>query len=91
MMQHGSFIIQSASDPEVHFPNFESGVQAISDFKERIRNYEEVYETITDRNLHYIKLIDMCDLHHLLCSYCTACLIVIHLLWDLAGSCPHHA
>ena len=35
-------------------------VQALDDFKERIRKYEEVYETITDRNLHYIKLIDMC-------------------------------
>ncbi len=33
--------------------------QALDDFKERIRKYEEVYETITDRNLHYIKLIDM--------------------------------
>ncbi len=29
------------------------------DFKERIRHYEEVYETITDRSIHYIKLIDM--------------------------------
>ncbi len=34
--------------------------QALADFKERIAKYEEVYETITDRNLHYIKLIDMC-------------------------------
>ncbi|KAK9817958.1 hypothetical protein WJX72_004907 [[Myrmecia] bisecta] len=32
---------------------------ALLDFKERIRKYEEVYETITDRSLHYIKLIDM--------------------------------
>lgn len=29
------------------------------DFKERIRHYEDVYETITDRSIHYIKLIDM--------------------------------
>lgn len=35
-------------------------LQALQDFKDRIRKYEEVYETITDRNLHYIKLIDMC-------------------------------
>lgn len=35
------------------------GWQALNDFKERIKKYEEVYETITDRNLHYIKLIDM--------------------------------
>ena len=34
--------------------------QALKDFQDRIRKYEEVYETITDRNLHYIKLIDMC-------------------------------
>ncbi|KAK9833381.1 hypothetical protein WJX81_000334 [Elliptochloris bilobata] len=32
---------------------------ALEDFRDRIRRYEEVYETITDRNLHYIKLIDM--------------------------------
>lgn len=35
-------------------------MQALRDFRERIRKYEEVYETITDRNMHYIKLIDMC-------------------------------
>lgn len=34
-------------------------VQALSDFQDRIAKYEEVYETITDRSLHYIKLIDM--------------------------------
>ena len=34
-------------------------MQALRDFKDRIRRYEEVYETITDRSLHYIKLIDM--------------------------------
>lgn len=34
-------------------------LQALKDFQDRIRKYEEVYETITDRNLHYIKLIDM--------------------------------
>ncbi|BDA46799.1 6-phosphofructo-2-kinase/fructose-2,6-bisphosphatase 4 [Coccomyxa sp. Obi] len=32
---------------------------ALADFRQRIQKYEEVYETITDRNLHYIKLIDM--------------------------------
>ena len=35
-------------------------MQALQDFRDRICKYEEVYETITDRNLHYIKLIDMC-------------------------------
>ena len=34
--------------------------QALEDFRARIAKYEEVYETITDRNMHYIKLIDMC-------------------------------
>lgn len=34
-------------------------MQALADFKERIRKYEQVYETITDRRLHYIKLTDM--------------------------------
>ncbi|KAF5833944.1 6-phosphofructo-2-kinase-domain-containing protein [Dunaliella salina] len=33
--------------------------KAVMDFRKRISNYEEVYEPITDRNLHYIKLIDM--------------------------------
>ena len=39
-------------------------LQALTDFQDRIRKYEEVYETITDRNLHYIKLIDMCAAFH---------------------------
>ena len=33
--------------------------EALADFRARIKNYEQVYETITDRSLHYIKLIDM--------------------------------
>jgi hypothetical protein len=33
--------------------------QALDDFKQRIRKYDEVYETIDDRTMHYIKLIDM--------------------------------
>ena len=33
--------------------------QALADFKERIKKYEEVYEAITDRTLHYIKLTNM--------------------------------
>lgn len=33
--------------------------KALADFRERIRKYEAVYETITDRTLHYVKLIDM--------------------------------
>eukprot|EP00200_Dunaliella_tertiolecta_P015444 CAMPEP_0202422814 /NCGR_PEP_ID=MMETSP1128-20130828/51054_1 /ASSEMBLY_ACC=CAM_ASM_000463 /TAXON_ID=3047 /ORGANISM="Dunaliella tertiolecta, Strain CCMP1320" /LENGTH=624 /DNA_ID=CAMNT_0049030891 /DNA_START=25 /DNA_END=1900 /DNA_ORIENTATION=- len=37
----------------------ESCGKAVMDFRKRISNYEEVYEPITDRNLHYIKLIDM--------------------------------
>eukprot|EP00879_Flechtneria_rotunda_P002468 GHRR01002665.1.p1 GENE.GHRR01002665.1~~GHRR01002665.1.p1 ORF type:complete len:295 (+),score=82.06 GHRR01002665.1:270-1154(+) len=32
---------------------------ALNDFKERIAKYNEVYEPINDRRLHYIKLIDM--------------------------------
>ena len=40
-------------------------VQALQDFRDRICKYEEVYETITDRNLHYIKLIDMWGPHSL--------------------------
>ena len=34
-------------------------LQALADFKERIRKYEEAYDTITDRKLHFIKLTDM--------------------------------
>ncbi|CAD7703452.1 unnamed protein product [Ostreobium quekettii] len=33
--------------------------EALRDFQARIKNYSEVYETISDRNIHYIKLIDM--------------------------------
>lgn len=33
--------------------------QATQDFTGRIKKYEAVYETISDRNIHYIKLIDM--------------------------------
>jgi 6-phosphofructo-2-kinase/fructose-2,6-biphosphatase len=34
-------------------------LQAVSDFMERIAKYEEIYEPITDRIMHYIKLTDM--------------------------------
>ena len=34
-------------------------MQALADFQARIAKYEEVYQTLTDRNMHYIKLIDM--------------------------------
>ncbi|KAG2485295.1 hypothetical protein HYH03_015969 [Edaphochlamys debaryana] len=33
--------------------------QSLLDFKCRIQKYEEVYEPIENRNIHYIKLIDM--------------------------------
>eukprot|EP00210_Caulerpa_lentillifera_P001990 g1908.t1 len=33
--------------------------EAIRDFKQRIQYYAKVYEPISDRKLHYIKLIDM--------------------------------
>jgi 6-phosphofructo-2-kinase/fructose-2,6-biphosphatase len=32
---------------------------ALADFKERIAKYEAVYQTMTDRTMHYVKLIDM--------------------------------
>lgn len=32
----------------------------MSDFITRIAKYEEIYEPITDRVMHYIKLTDMC-------------------------------
>ncbi|KAH7617284.1 putative 6-phosphofructo-2-kinase/fructose-2,6-bisphosphatase [Nannochloris sp. 'desiccata'] len=32
---------------------------ALADFKERIAKYESVYKTMTDRTMHYVKLIDM--------------------------------
>lgn len=37
-----------------------SSPQSLADFKARISKYEEVYEPIANRNIHYIKLIDMC-------------------------------
>jgi 6-phosphofructo-2-kinase/fructose-2,6-biphosphatase len=30
----------------------------VADFMERIKKYEEIYEPITDRVMHYIKLTD---------------------------------
>uniref|UniRef100_A0A061SGZ3 6-phosphofructo-2-kinase / fructose-2,6-bisphosphatase n=1 Tax=Tetraselmis sp. GSL018 TaxID=582737 RepID=A0A061SGZ3_9CHLO len=65
------FLESVCNDPAVLESNYRykmmfspdySGVdqeRAIDDFKERIRRYEAVYETITDRNVHYIKLINM--------------------------------
>lgn len=41
------------------YAGFDDEQAALDDFRDRIRKYEEVYETITDRNQHYIKLIDM--------------------------------
>jgi hypothetical protein len=38
---------------------FHFALPSKQDFKDRIRHYEEVYETIMDRSIHYIKLIDM--------------------------------
>ncbi len=37
--------------------------QAIDDFKTRISKYEEVYTPMENRDMHYIKLIDMCVQH----------------------------
>ena len=45
--------------PEFHHHHCDPQLQALDDFRSRIGKYEEVYETITDRELHYIKLIDM--------------------------------
>eukprot|EP01023_Acetabularia_acetabulum_P028978 TRINITY_DN2736_c0_g2_i1.p1 TRINITY_DN2736_c0_g2~~TRINITY_DN2736_c0_g2_i1.p1 ORF type:complete len:323 (-),score=34.71 TRINITY_DN2736_c0_g2_i1:42-1010(-) len=33
--------------------------QALEDFKQRIRKYQQVYQPIEERTIHYIKLIDM--------------------------------
>mmetsp|Transcript_4692 Transcript_4692/g.12865 ORF Transcript_4692/g.12865 Transcript_4692/m.12865 type:complete len:554 (+) Transcript_4692:118-1779(+) len=65
------FIESICSDEEVLNSNYRAKMRyspdykgmdeekAVMDFRKRISNYEEVYEPITDRNLHYIKLIDM--------------------------------
>ncbi|GLI68462.1 hypothetical protein VaNZ11_012887 [Volvox africanus] len=65
------FIETICSDPAVLEQNYRNkmkyspdykGVdteQAVADFLARISKYEEVYEPINNRNLHYIKLIDM--------------------------------
>lgn len=63
----------------------------MADFQARIAKYEEVYQTLTDRNLHYIKLIDMCAL---LCGHSScpvywaghACVVVILLVSDTPES-----
>lgn len=54
--------------------------QALLDFKERICKYEEVYETITDRNMHYIKLIDMCAELHKKCICLDELSVIAHLM-----------
>jgi len=41
------------------YAGFNDEQAALDDFRDRITRYEEVYETITNRDLHYIKLIDM--------------------------------
>ena len=46
-------------NPGPHPHVYMFNAQALKDFRDRIAKYEEVYETITDRNMHYIKLIDM--------------------------------
>jgi len=58
--------------------------QALEDFRDRIAKYEEVYETITDRNLHYIKLIDMCACWH------TSVLAPQASIRHVVIAAPHH-
>ncbi|GIL67684.1 hypothetical protein Vafri_21012 [Volvox africanus] len=65
------FIETICSDPSVLEQNYRNKMKyspdydgvdtdkAVADFLARISKYEEVYEPINDRNLHYIKLIDM--------------------------------
>ncbi|KXZ48046.1 hypothetical protein GPECTOR_30g141 [Gonium pectorale] len=65
------FIETICSDPTVLENNYRNKMQyspdytgvnvdkAVSDFLARIAKYEEVYEPISDRTMHYIKLIDM--------------------------------
>ncbi|KAG2490339.1 hypothetical protein HYH03_011286 [Edaphochlamys debaryana] len=65
------FIETICSDPAVLELNYRNKMRyspdykgvdtdkAVADFLARIKKYEEVYEPIDDRNLHYIKLIDM--------------------------------
>ncbi|KAG1672615.1 hypothetical protein FOA52_002095 [Chlamydomonas sp. UWO 241] len=44
-----------------HSPDYEgtSVETALADFHRRVAKYEDVYETLEDRSVHYIKLIDM--------------------------------
>ena len=58
-------------------------VKAVEDFRKRIKNYEEVYEPITDRNLHYVKLIDMWVLHVCVCVYVCVCNLNCVKLFDV--------
>lgn len=39
-----------------HGVGYTCTIQALRDFKERIRHYEEVYEPLEDRTRHYIKV-----------------------------------
>ncbi|KAG2451906.1 hypothetical protein HYH02_003681 [Chlamydomonas schloesseri] len=65
------FIESVCTDPKVLEQNYRAKMQyspdysgmnmeqSLADFKDRISKYEEVYEPIANRNIHYIKLIDM--------------------------------
>jgi hypothetical protein len=63
-----------------HTPPTTTTRQAVSDFVDRIRKYEEVYEPITDRAMHYIKLTDMC-----VCVCVCVCVWVCVWVWGGGG------
>ena len=60
------------------------------DFRARIRKYEEGYETIMDRNLHYIKLIDMVTGVCCKCVWCKWVLACCRVEEKGLGGCNLH-
>ncbi|KAK9467683.1 6-phosphofructo-2-kinase-domain-containing protein [Lipomyces arxii] len=54
-------IMQNIIDVKTTSPDYvgQDPEQAAQDFRTRIRNYEQVYETISDRDLTYVKLINV--------------------------------
>ncbi|KAF9215264.1 Fructose-2,6-bisphosphatase [Podila verticillata] len=59
--QDESLVLHNIMDVKLSSPDYEDmdPEQAAEDFKARIVHYEEAYETITEENLTYIKLINV--------------------------------
>ena len=60
-----------------------ASLQAVKDFHERVRKYEEVYETLTNRNVHYIKV------NNIIPGLARACVVALNASPHLPSSPLH--